>query len=301
MRSSDLQTAGIMLTVCIVVIAAYSYRGKEGFQDTVISGSSALDLTLEPKLFKIPFYIPRKRNIATRVNNVPLVLYQTWHSHEVPEGMKTAIYSLLDKNPEFDYYLYSDEDCLQFIKTNFDEDVVKAFETLKPGAFKSDLWRYCMLYKKGGVYLDIKYMSTGSLMNIVSEYPEIYVKDVWPDCRCEEAIYNAFMASPPGNEIFNDCIKDIVNSTQNKLYQRNVLDVTGPCLLGRMLQKYKPTAFLENNPFQFVKYVDGPNVDGIKLNGGLILKQYKTYRLEQKYFQKTERYGDLYMAQNIYN
>ena len=47
--------------------------------------------------------------------------------------------------------------CREFIKNNFDLDILNAYDILKPGAFKADLWRCCILYIYGGIYLDIKY------------------------------------------------------------------------------------------------------------------------------------------------
>ena len=33
-------------------------------------------------------------------------------------------------------------------------DVLKAYDKLIPEAFKADLWRYSIIYKKGGCYMD---------------------------------------------------------------------------------------------------------------------------------------------------
>jgi len=55
------------------------------------------------------------------------------------------------------YYLYNDADCRAFIRSAFPPAVVAAYDRLIPTAFKADLWRYCVLYKFGGVYLDVKY------------------------------------------------------------------------------------------------------------------------------------------------
>ena len=40
--------------------------------------------------------------------------------------------------------------CRNFIKKHFSRDVSYAFDKINPGAFKSDLWRYCIIYKNGG-------------------------------------------------------------------------------------------------------------------------------------------------------
>ena len=55
------------------------------------------------------------------------------------------------------HYLFNDADCREFIAREYPPDVLMAYDLLIPTAFKADLWRYCVLYKYGGVYLDVKY------------------------------------------------------------------------------------------------------------------------------------------------
>jgi hypothetical protein len=55
------------------------------------------------------------------------------------------------------HYLFHDEDCRAFIEREYPPDVLMAYDRLIPTAFKADLWRYCVLYKYGGAYLDVKY------------------------------------------------------------------------------------------------------------------------------------------------
>ena len=260
------------------------------------------------ELYKVPFHIPRKAKQQEEVrNNVPLVIYESWGSHEVPKGMRDNIYALLEANPEFDYYLYSDEDCAAFIEDNFDKDVLDAFQSLKPGAFKSDLWRYCILYKMGGVYLDIKYYSLVPLIDIIDENQTVYVNDtgasilktVRGDFSNGYCIYNGFLISPPKNEIFKKCIDDIVHSSQNRLYKRNDLDVTGPCLLGSVVEAQYSSDYIKDSKFSYVHGFLGMD-HNISYKGKAILKHYESYRLEQVKSQKTKHYGVLYAKRDIY-
>jgi mannosyltransferase OCH1-like enzyme len=264
------------------------------------------------ELYTIPFHIPRTSKQGEEVrNNVPLVLYESWKTRQVPKEMRDNIYELLKMNPEFDYYLYSDEDCAAFIQDNFDKDVVDAFHSLKPGAFKSDLWRYCILYKLGGVYLDIKYYSVVPLVNVIDEVSTIYIKDVesYPlqlmaaDFNSPRCLYNGFIVSPPRNEVFKKCIDDIVVSCKNKLYKKNVLDVTGPCLLGAVVEKEYSKEYVDNLPFKYSGlYGSIMNLHpAITYKDTTILKIYNTYRLEQRKSQSTKHYSELYAKRDIYN
>ena len=272
----------ILLIVSIVVVVGVSYVKTREEEERAI------------ELHTVPFYIPRKVAQTEQVRNgVPLVIYESWKTHEVPKGMYDNIAALLKTNPEFDYYLYSDEDCAAFIADNYEPEVLDAFKSLKPGAYKSDLWRYCILYKLGGVYLDIKYYSLVPLINIIDEAPTIYVRDVGKEC-----LYNAFLVSPPKNEIFKACIDDIVKSCKGRLYKRNPLDVTGPCLLGSVVKQKHTGAYLKSLPFKHNASLFMDRT--ISYKGTTILREYSGYRLEQKQSKTGTRYDDLYAKGDIY-
>jgi mannosyltransferase OCH1-like enzyme len=243
-------------------------------------------------------FIERTNKNLTIINNVPLNIYQSWHSHKIPVNMSHTIKKLLNMNPEFNYYLYSDDDCRNFISEYFNDDVVNAFNILKPGAYKSDLWRYCILYIKGGVYLDIKFYSTIPIISLIEKDSTIFVKDRHFGIdllTCNESVYNAFMVSPPNNIIFKHCIDTIVENCNARLYRRNPLDVTGPCLIGSIILKYFP-----DNYNDFVKnyYLNG---DNIMKDDTIIFSQYVSYRNDQKKSDKVQHYSYAWTIRNIYN
>ena len=109
----------------------------------------------------------------------PIPFFQTWccsHSSVTPSADATDIWSELSSaglppkmyacvrdnlvlnNVGVDcvHYLFHDAECRDFIAREYPPDVLMAYDRLIPTAFKADLWRYCVLYKYGGVYLDAK-------------------------------------------------------------------------------------------------------------------------------------------------
>ena len=88
---------------------------------------------------------------------IPLNIYSMWHTKNLPPKMKQNYEYIKSMNPEFNHYLYDDDDCYEFIKNNFDSNVLYAYVSLIPGAYKADLWRLCILYINGGIYLDMKF------------------------------------------------------------------------------------------------------------------------------------------------
>ena len=59
--------------------------------------------------------------------------------------MRNNYEHLCKRNPELEFKLYDESQCRNFIKNNFDKDVLDAYNKLSPYSYKSDLWRYCVL------------------------------------------------------------------------------------------------------------------------------------------------------------
>ena len=88
--------------------------------------------------------------------NIPKTIVQVWINKDpLNKQMQEAVNTWKDKNPEYEHILMNEEDCKLFLKENFASDVQLAFDTINPIAGKVDLFRYCYLTAKGGVYVDI--------------------------------------------------------------------------------------------------------------------------------------------------
>ena len=165
-------------------------------------------------------------------NKIPLYIFQTWNSYKLPVGMFNAVNNLTKNNQEFKYFLFDDERCRKFIKHNFSVSIYNAYTRLIPGAYKADLWRYCVLYKHGGIYMDMRYTPHHNykLINLINQ--EHFVKDIEG-----YNIYNAFMVCNAGNPLLKKCIDQIVSNVKNKNHGSSFLSPTGPELLGRLAKK----------------------------------------------------------------
>lgn len=261
------------------------YDTKEGFQGPKILRNAELQPV-------IPF-VPRKESkYGNTFKGVPLVIYHSWGTREVPPKMYEHIQKLIEQNPEFDYSFNSDEDCREFIAANFEPSVVAAFDCLKPGAFKSDLWRYCILYKKGGVYIDIKSQPKKKLITILETHTTpLFVKDL-PKGPHYSYVWNGFMAAEAGNPVFRRCIDEIVKNVSEKNYSvGSSLGITGPGLIGKLLNEVSPNYTFEISNENHVIY---------DKDGSVLVTEYSDYRREQKQFQKTRHYYDLYKSRDVY-
>jgi len=224
---------------------------------------------------------------------IPLNLYTCWHTKELPTLLKNTNEILIAENPEFNHYLYDENECRDFIQHHFSQDVVNAYNSLIPCSYKSDLWRFCILYINGGIYYDIKFRCLNGFKFIALTENELFVKDMQENC-----VLTGLIVSKPGNAILKKCIDQIVVNVQTRFYGKNPLYPTGPGLLG--------TFFTTEEQQNLQCYFESLNFDDLKLffilyNNGIILQfNNNNYRNEQKKHQKNLHYHELWHNNNIY-
>jgi mannosyltransferase OCH1-like enzyme len=234
---------------------------------------------------KVPYPIKEKYYQA-----IPLNIYQTWHTKDLPPLMKNTVNQIIYSNPEFNCQLFDDNDCRNFIKDNFDTNVLNAFDSLIPGAYKADLWRYCILYKNGGVYLDIKYEPVNGFKFISLTEKEHWVLDV-----DKNGVYNALIVCKPNNEILLKAINKVVDNVKNKFYGSNCLHPTGPLMLAEFF-----TQSDKNNFDMYHDFYQSINNRFIFFNGYIIFKSYNSYLNEHNNNSKVPYYGSLWASRNVY-
>ena len=139
-------------------------------------------------------------------------LFQTFKTKDISPALQTFVDTWKEHNPEYTYKFYDDDMCDQFMK-EFDLRAWKAYRRIIPGAFKADLWRYCVLYKYGGVYADIDTVCLGKIDNFLNEKTEF----VAPIDLDDKLLYNAFIAAAPGSKILRACIDTIVHNVENNI------------------------------------------------------------------------------------
>lgn len=90
--------------------------------------------------------------------SIPKNIFQTHKSLNyiaTKPKLGKAINSWKKFSNEFNYYFYDNEMCSKFMSENFDEKINKAYNMLPMAVMKADLWRYCVIYKYGGIYSDV--------------------------------------------------------------------------------------------------------------------------------------------------
>ena len=190
-------------------------------------------------------------------NKIPKVIYQTFKTKKLSKEMNNIVDSWKLHNTNYEYILYDDNDCEKFIKSFFNTKVINAYYKLRHNALRADLWRYCILYKYGGVYADLDTLCLDSIDNFITNKTEIMVPK---DLGNSYHIFNAFIAVVPNHTIMYYCIKKIINNVENKVDYRDKRDVAGPGVLGKSINKY-----LNRPEMNYIDFSNTYNIEYLEL------------------------------------
>jgi mannosyltransferase OCH1-like enzyme len=92
------------------------------------------------------------REPFVNTNNIPKIIYLSYKTKDIPEYVMKKWNEIY---PDYEVKLYDNTDCINFLKTEYNDEYVDIFNYIKDGPIKADFWRVCILYKYGGIYSDI--------------------------------------------------------------------------------------------------------------------------------------------------
>jgi len=173
---------------------------------------------------------------------IPKIIFQTMETTLLPKEIYDSAIDVWRKlNPEHKYYYFDSLECRRFIKDNFDDYVYMAYDKLLPGAYKSDLWRYCILYKYGGCYADSRTVPYVPLSEILEENDHFCS----PIDQSQFGLWQGFLCSSPRHEYLKQAIDDCARIVLTGGYN-GALGVSGPDLIGRAVNR--SLGYYQNTP-----------------------------------------------------
>lgn len=244
--SKDFVGYGFYLSFNCILLTVRRFNTENGW-DNLTAYIDDEEFILSPSTVSHKNYVLNTKNKLEKVDleypqKIPKIIVQTNNQKNNEYNQKQLYDTLIELNPEYKYMFFDDTQRRKFIKEFFTPNVLLAYDTLVPGAFKADLFRYCFIYLFGGCYLDYKTICLKPLREFIKENDDYlicldYEKTNSKDIKICNSFLNSVLISEPKNPIFWDlivnCVENILTKQQEFVNSNlnRVLDLTGPTFM----------------------------------------------------------------------
>tara|TARA_B100000586_G_scaffold265534_1_gene237361 strand:- start:1109 stop:1852 length:744 start_codon:yes stop_codon:yes gene_type:complete len=166
------------------------------------------------------------------------IIHQTWKTKDIPNEFKGYVASWRKYNPDWEYRLWTDGDCLDFIEKEYPW-FLSQYQSYKTNILRADAVRYFILYHYGGLYVDLDFECLQPMSSIMSDNhalffgaePMIHSQRLY---GLDQLVCNALMGSVPGHSFWPHVFNQL-KENQNK---RHTIEATGPFMLQDAVNTY---------------------------------------------------------------
>ena len=235
------------------------------------------------------------QTIKYNFKGIPKIIFKSsFHTrNEMHEEIINVLEITKNLNPDYEIYYFDDTEAEQSIK-DISNRLHRAYKSIIPSAFKSDFWRYCMLYKFGGCYSDIGHIMNSSFDEIIFDKELILVNELH-----NGGIHNALICCCTSEKLMNHARKQCLKNIEKRYYGERDIDVTGPYMLGRLYKRY--SIKYQNKVKILEHFIDYRkiNVEQIK-DGDKVLINTKFNNYYNIMYNNKIIYTELWNKKNIY-
>jgi inositol phosphorylceramide mannosyltransferase catalytic subunit len=155
---------------------------------------------------------------------IPKVIYQTYATEKLPLLTRWHIRAMKKNNPGYIWEFYDDERIERFIQQEFSNDFLALYRRIAIGAAKADVFRYAILYKQGGVYLDIDSLINGRLDDFLTP-----ADDAVLSAESNRGVYVQWaLMYGPGHPFLKRTLERVFDNLAENRFPNDVHKMTGP-------------------------------------------------------------------------
>jgi len=203
---------------------------------------------------------------------------------------------------------FTDVQSREHVRAHCGERALAAYDTLVPGSYKADLFRYCILWSDGGVYGDLAHRYHVPLHELVD-----FERDDLVLAR-DRLMYNhhvlahpgvtpmqiSFMAATPRHPLLKLAIDEVIKNVEARYYGRSELDITGPFLMGRLVSTEAAKPAGEGLLFRLELEEVGNAIASIATGAHVIATKEVQKEVQSSLLANRPRYSDLWWRRRVY-
>ncbi len=203
---------------------------------------------------------------------IPKIIHQAMLFNDLTFELIDNIKKIKALNPNWEYRFYDANDAENFIRTNYCKKILDTYNSINPnyGAAKYDLFRYLVMYKVGGVMLDIK-STMNSPLDQVLQTNDKYLLSQWPNRLGEDyqgwgfwdilkhvpggEINLWYIISVPQNPLIKATIERVLSNLENYTPKKYGVGLYGTLLTtGPIVYTLAINPLLKHHPHRFVDF-----------------------------------------------
>ena len=237
---------------------------------------------------------------------IPKIIHQIWiqGKDKIPDKFKDNLIKVKTMNKNWEHIIWDEKSIKEFLKQN--PIWLRTYNELDHVTQKADYARYVILYKKGGVYLDIDVEVVKPLEGLFKEFPNssLYVSDFssnifenYTTCRSLRCLNNGIIISSIGNPVMKKMVDEINNNhvcTANQDKMDCVNNTTGPFVFNKIV--YSTQKSDDSIKILPREYLEPCNFDTCNPTSNT----YTIHRHEGSWLTKGKSFGILYHKSKNY-
>lgn len=166
-----------------------------------------------------------QKNVESKISKIPKIIHQIWLGGKVPDKYGFYIDTLKNTNPDWEFRLWTDIDVVGF---GFKNHIL--FNNTSNLGSKSDIFRYEILERFGGIHLDIDFYGVKSFNELI-----------YLDFFCGGGVghfQNSVIGTAPNNKIISGLVSELLKTQTFNNNIDGVMNTTGPYYLERTFNNF---------------------------------------------------------------
>lgn len=166
---------------------------------------------------------------------IPKIIHQTWKTETIPERWKDAVDSCKKIHKGYRYILWTHQTMRKFVQ-KFYPDFYPTYRDYPHDIQRCDAFRYLVLYKYGGIYLDMDLVCKKKVDDLL-HYDLVLSKSH----NVKNSYNNGLIMVIPKHPFIQFCIEALPNHINDYSYfgkHWHIMNSTGPFFLTGMIHKY---------------------------------------------------------------
>ncbi len=156
-------------------------------------------------------------------NKIPKIIHQIWLGGEIPKISIELSNRMMEINSDWEYKLWNEQDIQEIGLKN-----IELYNNTQNYGSKSDIARYEILQRFGGIYIDTDFECVKSFNDLCNL--DFFAGNGHVDTP---ELFNSIIGSVPNGKIINSFVEGLNDVKKFNEYINNIMNTTGPYYITR--------------------------------------------------------------------